>query len=278
MSLKVADNVSKQNIPVLYLDTELHNNFQCDRRIAQNYGIPLYAIKRCTYLNTPMQDRFKEAVNEFEKYPIYYVDVKGWSIERMISAIRKFYAQHVGKKMTIGGYEQGLVVYDYLKLMRSSDKGFNKEYEELGYRMTILHDLMGEYNNPMLVPAQQNRDGLERNDESTVSGSDRIVHLCDSLNFLFPMTDVDLMNRQAQGEQVPVQGDGGVVHMEDRVNYNMKFKVGVCREGPGTPGESYIPTYMDIKDQNIHRTEVCGKIQMGKLCRVEAVNVQNQNR
>jgi len=272
LALDVADNVARMNIPVLYLDTELENNYQSDRRVAQKARIPINAIERALYLKNPIQRaKMKQALEDFEKYPIHYVDVKGWSIDRIISAIRKFYAQYVGKKMTVGGYEQGLVVYDYMKLMRSKDKGRDQEYEALGYRMTLLHDLMGEYNNPMLTPAQQNRDGLDKQDESTVSGSDRIIHLCDSFSILAAFNDVELINRHEQVadfDTIPVPTANGGVTMEKPVVYNTKFKVVVCRQGPGTPGDSYIATYMDIKDRNISYKNVCGHIKMGHICRL----------
>jgi replicative DNA helicase len=272
LALSVADNAAALGIPVLYLDTELEDNYQCDRRIAQKCRIPMHVIERALYLrDAGMKSKFQEAIKLFNKHPIMYVDVKGWSIDRIISAIRKFYAQYVGKK-TGGEYDQGLVVYDYLKLMRSIDKGHDKEYEALGYRMTLLHDLMGEYNNPMLAPVQQNRDGLDKQDESTVSGSDRIIHLCDSASFLSAMSDSEIMARHAEvagfTDDVPVPTPGGSVSMQKRVVWNMKFNVAVCRQGPGTPGDSYIATYADFKDRNIDYRNVCGHIEMGHLCRV----------
>jgi hypothetical protein len=271
-ALKVAHNAAGCGIPVLYLDTELENNFQCDRRIAQNFHIPMYVIERALYLRDAGQKaKFQKATHVFQQHPILYVDVKGWSIDRIISAIRKFYAQYVGKK-TGGDYNHGLVVYDYLKLMRSADKGQDKEYEALGYRMTLLHDLMGEYNNPMLAPAQQNRDGLEKRDESTVSGSDRIIHLCDSFSVLSAMSDAEMQARHAEvagfTDEVPIPTSDGHIAMQKRVIWNMKFNVAVCRQGPGTPGDSYIATYADFKDRNIDYRHVCGHIEMGHLCRV----------
>ncbi len=279
-ALKVGDNVASLGIPVLYLDTELEDNFQSDRRVAQRARIPMYAIERALYLKDPnMKARFSESRKVFQEHPIMYVDVKGWSIDRIISAIRKFYAQYVGKKMTVGGYEKGLVIYDYLKLMRSSDKGQDKEYEALGYRMTLLHDLMGEYNNPMVAPAQQNRDGMDKMDESTVSGSDRIVHLCDSFSIMAQLNDAELMARHAQVADfgdIPVPGADGNVIMKKPVVYNMKFKIPVCRQGPGTPGDSYIATYMDIKDRAISYKNVCGHIEMGHVCRLVRDNEGKQ--
>lgn len=275
LALKVADNAASLGIPVLYLDTELEDNFQCDRRIAQKYRIPMHAIERALYLRNPQQkEKFQKALQVFKEHPIMYVDVKGWSIDRIISAIRKFYAQYVGKKPD-GGYNPGLVVYDYLKLMRSSDKGQDKEYEALGYRMTLLHDLMGEYNNPMLAPAQQNRDGLEKQDESTVSGSDRIIHLCDSFATLSALSDAELMARHAQVadfDDVAIADNQGNVSIGKTVVWNMRFNVAVCRQGPGTPGDSYIAAYMDIKDRTLSHKNVCGHIQMGHVCRLVREN------
>lgn len=251
LGLKIADNVASNNIPVLYMDTELQDNHQSDRRCCQHTGVPLNIIEEARWADFP---EYKEKLFDFfdynNKHPIYYVDIKGWSIERQISVIRKFFARYVGKNQ-FGKYNPGLVVLDYLKLMRAGEKGFDKEWETLGYRMTILHDLMAEYNNPMLALAQQNRDGLDKEDESTISGSDRIIWLCDSFSILSTFNETEMMARE--------EGAG----LNNRIA-NTKLNVVVTRYGPGTPG-SYIALYFDIRNRKLQFNQIAGIIQeMGR--------------
>lgn len=253
--LKIANNVAEQGIPVLYMDTELEENYQSDRRCSQHMGIPIQTMERAMWNKA---DGSAEKVQEFisyqKKHPIYYVDIKGWSIDRQISVIRKFYAKHVGKRAD-GNYNKGLVVLDYLKLMRAKEKGSDKEWEALGYRMTLLHDLMSQYNNPMLALAQQNRDGLEKEDESTISGSDRIIWLCDNFSIISAISEAELLSQQ---DDIDAAALGGSTEIP-----NTKLKVVVCRHGPGTPG-GYIAYYFDIKDRRLSAHEVCGTIREDK--------------
>lgn len=258
--LQIADNVARQDIPVLYLDTELENNYQTDRRCAQGTGIPINLLETYEFSRIPKYVAAVDGAKEnFKKYPIFYVDVKGWSIDRIISVIRKFFAKHV-KRRPDGKYNRALVIYDYVKLMSSKEKGRDAEWETLGYRMTLLHDLMGSYNNPMLALAQQNRDGLEKEDESTISGSDRIIWLCDNFSLLIKISPEEIASQQAQvdsGEVVPIDDN-----QEKPIVYNVKLKVVVCRHGPGTRN-GYIATYMDIHDGKLRHDEVSGRIKEG---------------
>lgn len=256
--LKVADNVACQNIPVLYMDTELEENYQSDRRCAQNTQIPIHQLEKASFTSDEVKRKKVENFIRYQtKYPIYYVDIKGWSIDRQISVIRKFFAKHVGKRAD-GRYNRGLVVLDYLKLMKAGEKGADKEWEALGYRMTLLHDLMGEYNNPMLALAQQNRDGLEKEDESTISGSDRIIWLCDNFSIIGAIPEAELI---IQEEEVKQGESTELGHVKIKVP-NTKLKVVVCRHGPGTPG-GYIAYYCDIRDRKLGHDQICGHIEEG---------------
>lgn len=256
MGLKIADNVAQQGIPVLYMDTELEDNYQSDRRCAQCTGIPIYQLEKALWTqHTEYRSKIDSFFNYQKKNPIYYVDIKGWSIDRQISVIRKFFAKYVGKRAD-GKYNRGLVVLDYLKLMRAGEKGADKEWEALGYRMTLLHDLMGEYNNPMMALAQQNRDGLDKEDESTISGSDRIIWLCDNFSIIGAIPEAELLIHQEEADRGTIDS-----HLRVKVP-NTKVKVVVCRHGPGTPG-GYIAYYCDIRDRKLSHDKICGHIEEG---------------
>lgn len=251
LALTIADHVARQGFPVLYLDTELNDEYQTIRRVSKMTKIPLYQLEAGQFFGNIQKEQLaKDAVQDLHKSKVYYVEIKGWSIEEQVSMIRRFFAKIVGKNKE-GKFNKCLIILDYLKLMTASDKNADKEYEALGYRMTALHDLMSEYQNPMLAFAQQNREGLEKEDESTISGSDRIIWLCDNFTIFAKLDEAEIMVRQAGASQDP----------NARKPENCKIKVVVCRQGPGTSGRKFIGVYADIHDPSLRMDEVCGIVE-----------------
>lgn len=249
LGLNIAYNVARTGTPVLYMDTELDRPTQNTRLVSIITGIPLQTIETASFRNDPEQVMMiKNALVEIEQLPIHYVDIKGWGITEQLSVIRRFYIKMVGK--IDGKYKDGLVILDYLKLMDVNDKGFDqKEWETLGYRMTAFHDLMGEVENPMFMLVQQNRDGLNKQDESTVSGSDRIIWFCDNFSIFVKKTDIELQASQDKTTEDPL--------------YRMttcKLIITNSRHGPGTKGGRYIAIDADIHNPGKNETQVSGRI------------------
>jgi len=240
-----AVNIARQNIPVLYLDTELEKNYQQTRMHAIMAQVPLNSIETGLVFQKPdEQARLIKAQKELASLPFYYVSIKGWTIEQQISIIRRFYTKIVGRQPD-GRYKPSLVILDYLKLMNSDDKGSHQEWEALGYRMTALHDLMSQYDASMLAFAQQNRSGLDKDDESTISGSDRIIWLCDNFSVLGMKPNMDAV-------------EANTLEEDDNKYPNMKLRVVDCRHGPGTEFNRYVAIYADLKDPRVLREKKCG--------------------
>lgn len=252
LALTIANHVSQQGIPVLYLDTELDDEYQTVRRVAQMTKIPIQQIELGKFIGDAQKEvTIRKAVDQLKKDKIHYIEIKGWGLEDQISIVRRFFAKIVGRVPTGERFNRCLVILDYLKLMTAKDKNSDKEWEALGYRMTALHDLMGEYKSPMLALAQQNRDGLEKEDESTISGSDRIIWLCDSFSIFSRLDDTDIQMRIAAVKNDPTA----------RKPANCKIKVVDTRHGIGTKGRKFIGMYGDIHDPNIPMDGCCGIIE-----------------
>jgi len=246
LALTIAKNVALQGIPVLYLDTELSTDLQMSRMTAMMADVPLNSIESGSFVTEPENaEKIKNIMPLVEKMPLDYVQIAGWGIEQQVSVIRRWFARRVGKNAE-GKWNQAVVVLDYLKLMNASDKRGEKEYEALGYMMSSLHDLMRDYDSPMLALAQQNRSGVEAEDATTISGSDRIIWLCDNFSILAKKTDAEI---QASLNNVAVNPE-----TNDSMT-NMKLIVAECRHGPGTQGR-YIGIYVDAKDPRVKKEQV----------------------
>lgn len=242
----------KLKVPVLYLDSEMDDNYQTIRRISMNSKVSLQDIEFCKFMkDVDKVNKVKEAKKYIEKYPITYISIKGWSIDEQISIIRRFFSRVVGKNKS-GKYNPALVILDYLKLMHPRDKGADKEYEALGYRMTAMHDLISEYNSTIVMFIQQNRQGIDSDREDTISGSDRVLWLCDSFSILALKSPEEIALSKAEAQKLSTS-----TQSTSRIS-NCKLIVKECRHGPRHHGRSYIGLYADIHDVSKNPSEVCG--------------------
>lgn len=250
LALTMSKNIALEGVPVLYLDTELSYELQMSRMTAMMANIPLHSIENGDFVKKEsIAGSIKGVIPQIEKMPLDYVQIGGWGLEQQVSIIRRWYARRVGKNER-GEWNRAVVVLDYLKLMNSKDKGDDKEYEALGYRMSALHDLMRDYGGSMLALAQQNRGGVEAEDSTTIAGSDRIIWLCDNFSILAKKSDAEVNAAIANAEHNPDA---------DHTLTNMKLVVAECRHGPGTQG-NYIGLYIDMKDPRVRKEEVTGRI------------------
>ncbi len=255
VALKIGMFVSSLDIPVLYLDTELSEDIQMTRMTAMESLVPFSTIKSGEFVfDDAAANSIKNCMKDIRERSLYYLPIAGWTIEKQVSAIRRWFSKVVGKDEN-GKPKNALVILDYLKLMNSTDKKNDKEWEALGYRMTLLKNLMAQQGGSMLAFAQQNRDGTERGDATTISGSDRIIWLCDSFS-IWSLKSEEEINAQIQNIR---EQDGN----EDAQSSftNMKLSVVESRHGPGTGEGRYIGFYFDGKDPSIDRDEFCGTIQ-----------------
>lgn len=177
----VAINVAKRGIPVLMIDTEMSKDDHYNRIIANLTGIPINDIATGKF----SQDDEKviavqNAVEEIKEMSYTYVSVAGKPFDEMLSHIKKWILQTVGKD-EYGQTKECLVVFDYLKLMSTSAISNNTaEFQLLGDQITKLHNLSVKYSFSCLCFTQLNRDGITKETTDAVSGSDRLIWLCTS--------------------------------------------------------------------------------------------------
>ena len=226
ISLSIALHNAKLGIPVLYMDTELSKSYQIMRLIGELTGIPFQHLESGKWQRIKAEvAKYKQAREYIDNLPLWWINIAGKSIEEIIGYIRRF-VNKIVQTNNAGKYNPCLICYDYLKLMNASDRGYDmKEYEALGYRISHLHDLMVKYQSTMLMAVQLNRDGIDREDSITVSGSDRIIWLCDSFTIFKPLTR----------DEMSLAKDGGT----------HKLITSDTRYGVGNGDRDYVSLYVD---------------------------------
>lgn len=221
--LQVAVNLSSRGIPVLIIDTEMMASGQKNRVIANQSMVDVNEITSGEIQKK--QEKFKkviETARRIDKLPLYHINVSGRDFKSILSIMRQWIKKVVGRAPD-GKLNDCVIIYDYLKLTTSDDISKNmQEYQALGFQMTELYNFMVKTDCACLAYVQLNR-------EMDVSQSDRIKWLCTSFSKFLLKSPEEMAEDIAAGEKVP---------------YNRKIEVEVCRFGPATEYGNYINVRM----------------------------------
>jgi replicative DNA helicase len=222
LCLNVARNVAENDIPVLYLDTELTSETQLHRLTSVVTGVDLNRVETGRFANNKHESEALWSCQEhMEKLRIDHFSVAGLAPQSIISIARRWLSKTVGFTDS-GSAKPCLIIYDYLKLM--DDGGLKKglqEYQVLGFLITTLHNFAMKFKLPVLATVQLNRDGATKEGSEVVSGSDRIIWLCSNFTILKQKSQSEL------NEDPPSNG-------------TRKLIVTDTRYGPGMQNGEYI--------------------------------------
>lgn len=234
VALNFANNITKQNVPVLYLDTEMTREIQWNRWLSLNSQIPTHILESGGFANVPgSKEHIKECIAELKTRQFYYHNISGKHHTEWLSIMRKWIMKKV-KFDDNGNVNPCVIVLDYIKMMNLNDSGNFQEYQYLGQIATDLHNFCIQYNIPMIGFVQLNRDGITKEDQSVIAGSDRLLDLCSSFTILKNKSQEDYSD-DANG---PNEG-------------NKKFIVIATRFGPGNDEGEYINLKADLSKATI---------------------------
>jgi replicative DNA helicase len=184
LSVNVAKNIGEQNIPVLYLDTEMVETGKYRdislKMLSMISDVDINDIKSGAISDDPVKQRkVREAAEWIKEHDnITRIGIAGKPFEDQLYAIRRWIQSNVGLNED-GTAKDCVIIYDYLKLMDGA--GVNeamREFQMLGMMMTALQNLAVRYAVPILSFTQLNRDGLDGEHAGVVAGSDRITWFC----------------------------------------------------------------------------------------------------
>ncbi|MDD4804380.1 MAG: DnaB-like helicase C-terminal domain-containing protein [Candidatus Pacebacteria bacterium] len=174
----------KDQIPILYIDTEMNEREQEDRILANLTGIPhkeivsgLYVVDTTSGKAEDKIARLKTAQKELQLGCYYHVYMPQFTTEKVIALTKQFNKQFGIKAL----------FFDYIKIP-SSQANFKQqqEYQALGYFTSGLKELAGILKIPILTACQANRSDLNTSnpDATNIGGSYRILQLASKLMFL----------------------------------------------------------------------------------------------
>lgn len=192
----------KDQVPILYIDSEMSEREQEDRILANLTGIAHKEIVSGLYVmdtvNGKAEDKIaklKIAREQLKMGSYYHIYLPHFSIEKVTALTRKFVMQ-MGIKA---------LFFDYIKIP-SNQANFKtvQEYQALGFFTSGLKDLAGMLKIPVFTACQTNRNdlGTDDPDASNIGGSYRILQLATKLMFLVDKTNERIAKDGfAQGNQ-----------------------------------------------------------------------------
>jgi replicative DNA helicase len=227
-------------IPVLYLDTEMTREDQQTRILAMLSGVPIREIETGQFANFPAKKyAVEQAALKLQDHPYDFLSIAGQPFEETVAVMRRWVTKRVGLDEN-GKAKPCLIIFDYLKLMSSEAMSAKNlaEFQVLGFMMTQLHNFAVRWMVPLLSFIQLNRDGIDKEDTSTASGSDRIVWLCSNYSIYKAKSDDEMAEQTGNKEifnrkLIPVVArHGGGLDSGDYINFMSHGSIARIVEGP----------------------------------------------
>lgn len=180
----------EDELPVLYIDTEMTSEEQEDRLVSMITQIPVQEIVTGLFAvdteNGTAQEKIqkiKDAVQQIKDAPYYHVYMPNFSAEKVTALAKQYKAK----------FNIQALFMDYIKIPASQGNSLQqiKEYQALGFFTSTLKDIAGTLKIPVYSAVQENRNdekGTEKG-AGNVAGSDRILQLATKLMFLYAKTE-----------------------------------------------------------------------------------------
>lgn len=254
----LGQGVAKINqVPVLYLDTEMTTKEIRLRMAASLTGVPLWYVETGNWnknaeLRAKMQAGLKKIDEEMKSLPFFHHHVGNKTIDEILTIVRRWYWSVVGRG------NKCLIIYDYLKLTGEKVGANWAEYQAIGEKTNKLKGLSIEIDNPIFTAIQINRSGENTNrnskevvdDSSVIAQSDRVMWF---------VTFLAIFRRKTSDEFAIDGADFGTHKMIDlKTRYQGKEAAGhqnlVERIMPDGK-TAFEPNYISFDIDNFHVTE-----------------------
>jgi replicative DNA helicase len=144
-SILAKDFAESSGVPVLYFSLEMPVDQLVKRQLSRHSGINYTSIRKA---QVPDQDwhRIISAANKLDNFQIAYSDKANMSISELVSTCDSYRSKH----------PLGLVIIDYLQLIRADGKLEHRE-REVSQISQRLKTMARDFNIPVICLAQLNR-------------------------------------------------------------------------------------------------------------------------
>ena len=236
IGLNMSINLAKQNVYSIIADYEMSKQKWLNRFLANLTQINIRKFKFSRF-SEEEKDKINDASKIISKYPIMYININGKGVDEALFAVKRLMNKKIEKNHD--GRYNCMFVYDYLRLNDTGDMSNDmKEYQALGFQAIKLKNFAIANKIPILTFVQANRDGINKEDTSVASGSDRVLWLCDSMSFFKRKDkeeiDEDKANKRDFNRKLIFleTRDGEEVEEGSYINYKFDGGIAKITEGP----------------------------------------------
>jgi len=158
LALNIASHVvlAKEPQPVLFFSMEMSKHAIMERMIAAEAGVDLQKVKTGFFPREKWTD-LTNAAARFSESPLYIVDTPGLSVLNVRSMARQLVVELKRK-----GRPLGLIILDYLQLMRGSFSRMESRQQEVSEISRGLKYLARDLNIPVIALSQLSRRPEEK--------------------------------------------------------------------------------------------------------------------
>ncbi len=263
----------QENIPVLFLDTEMATDEIRLRLTAALSDIPLWDIESGKWNKDECKKgKMLAFLERFKTLPVYHIHVGNKTVDEVISIARRWHWQYVGRG------NKCLIVYDYIKLTGEKIGQNWAEHQAIGEKTDKLKRLTEELDCPLLTAIQINRQGENTNrnssdvtdDSSVIAQSDKVLWFVTYMG-IFRRKTADEMSRD--GHQF---GTHKLIDLKAR--YQGESSLGhhdiVERINPDDGSSEFSRNYINF---NVENFRVSSMGTLVDIIRAEQLQVQSQN-
>lgn len=278
-TLDFCTKVSEQyNVPILHFDNgEMSKEEIITRQASAMTGVPHYYIETGLWRRKDEEtvNKVRAALEKIKKQnaKLYYFNVGGYTVDKMIATLRRFYYSEVGRGNPM------IFSFDYIKTANQTDG--KSEWQTVGemvdkFKRTIQKDILkdGEPIIPMITSVQSNRTGVVNNrrandivdDESIVSLSDRITQFCSHM-FILRKKTID------EREEEPDFGTHKLINVKARhMGKNFNRAMELIR----MPDDSLKPNVIHLQMDSFTAEEVGDQLDLVNALRAQANLEENE--
>ncbi|MCX7993159.1 MAG: replicative DNA helicase [Fimbriimonadales bacterium] len=164
LAINIAEHVAiRERKPVAIFSLEMAAEQLVQRMLCSQAAVSAQRMRRLQ-LNTDEWAKLHDAANRLFNAPIFIDDTSSLSPMEMRAKCRRLKAKHNNRDL-------GLIVVDYLQLMRSSNRRVENRNQEIGEIARALKQIAREFHAPVLVLSQLSRS-VERRENKRPMLSD----------------------------------------------------------------------------------------------------------
>jgi replicative DNA helicase len=181
--LPEANPSKKEELKILYLDSEMKINDLVLRYVAGKIGIPYTLIDNRQWKFDshwgPVLRREMEAVKSMKNKNLYFEAIGNKTASELEKYVKRFYLNKVGRGNPF------FIAYDYLKVTDADKKNNSKEHEVAYDKSQCMKEIADYCRCPLFSALQANRSGITTNkDASQIDDSENVASMSDRLSWL----------------------------------------------------------------------------------------------